>query len=77
MSANEANETEKALLSAGYQAVDSLNAYCAGLREKMLGCEGRKVEVFGGFSGKVVMDYRGSKADRRGYEELRLRMRNL
>lgn len=56
--------------------MESLYAYCLGIKEKMASA-GRRAEVFVGFTHKVHMDYRQSKLDRRGYEELRQRMKAL
>lgn len=66
-SANENCETDRQLLAASYQSVESLYAYCLGVEQKMKASEAKKNEIFVTFNYKVVMDYRQSKLEKKDY----------
>lgn len=65
------------MITAGYQAVESLYAYCMGIEQKLASCEVKKTACFTNFSQKVVMDYRNSKLENKDYLSLRLKLKTI
>lgn len=65
------------MIAAGYQAVDSLYAYCMGIQQKLTSCEIKKTSCFANFSQKVVMDYRNSKLENKDYISLRQKLKTF